>query len=316
MALFSRKQSSVPDRRARRIERESIEGSHSQQGSTAFQRNRTLTGSLSSNVKSTNERNAELRSPRVHAHELRHHRRRLFGALIGVVSVVVLLGFIVYQSIGVSSVSIVGGTTVRDTSAYSATIQRYLSSHPFERTRMTIDTNRLALYLQENGHPEVGSVSPNVAFGGLGIAKIELAPRKPVVSWNTGSTTLFVDSDGNAFSQNYFASPAIEVVDETGIQTADNQVLVSNRFLAFIGKIVGRLHDQGYSVTKIVLPANTTRQILVSLSGVGYPVKLSVDRPAGEQAQDTARALRFLTREGIAPKEYVDVRISGRAYYK
>ncbi len=314
MALFSRKQSSVPDRRARRLERESIETTQPQR--SAFQRNRTLTGSLSSSVRSTSEHTAELRSPRVHAHELRHHRRRLFGALVGVIGVVVLLGFLVYQSIGAPSVQVVGGTVVRDTAPYAATIQRYLSSHPFERTRMTIDTVRLAMYLQENGHPEISSVSPSVEFGGLGVAKIRLTPRKPVVSWNTGVSTLYVDSDGNAFSQNFFAAPTIEVVDETGIQTTDNQVLVSNRFLAFIGRIVGRLHDQGYTVTKIVLPVNTTRQILVSLDGVAYPVKLSVDRPAGEQAQDTARALRFLAKQGIVPKEYVDVRVSGRAYYK
>lgn len=316
MALFSRKQSSVPDRRARRIERDSIEAASGAGQKQTFQRNRTLTGSLSSEVRGVGEHRAELKSARVQAHDLRHHRRRLFGALVGVMAAVGILGFLVYQSIGIPTVTITGATTLHDTNDYAASIQQYLNAHPFERSRLTLDTNRLATYLQENNHPEIATVSPNLSFGGLGVATFQLTPRKPVVSWKTGATTMYVDNNGNAFARNFYAAPAIEVVDETGIQTSDNQVLVSNRFLGFIGKAVGRLHEQGYTVTKIVLPANTTRQILVSLDGVGYPVKLSVDRPAGEQAQDTARAVRYLAKQGIAPREYVDVRISGRAYYK
>lgn len=314
MSLFKRKQA-VPDRRARRLERESIEATNLP-ARPVFQRNRTLTGSLSSDVRGAGERHAELRSPRVHAHDLRHRRRRLFGALIGVLMVVGALGFLVYQSIGLPKVALASPITPQDSKSYEDTIQKYLNSRPFERSRLTLDTIKLAAYLQENGHPEIASVSPILEFAGLGATNITLTPRQPVVSWHTGSATMYVDINGNAFERNYFSEPTIEVVDETGIQTSDNQVLVSNRFLAFIGKAVGRLADQGLTVTKIVLPSNTTRQIQVSLEGVGYPVKLSVDRPAGEQAQDAARSIRYLTKQGLQPKEYIDVRVGGRAYYK
>lgn len=316
MALFSRKQSSVPDRRARRIERDAIDAAANAEKTQTYKRNRTLTGSLSSNVRGAGESLAELRSPRVHAHDLRHHRRRLLGALIGVMGGVLVLSYLIYQSIGIPRVTVIGSTSSQPTTEYVASIQQYLNSHPFERSRLTLDTTRLTTYLQDNDHSEIANVSPELKFGGLGVATFELTPRKPVVSWQTGTKTMYVDDNGNAFTRNFYDTPVIEVVDETGIQTSDNQVLVSNRFLAFIGKAVGRLSEQGYTVTKIILPANTTRQILVSLEGVGYPVKLSVDRPAGEQAQDAARAVRYLLKQRIAPREYIDVRISGRAYYK
>lgn len=315
MPLFKRKQS-VPDRRARRLERESIESTEPTAARPVFQRNRTLTGSLSSDVRGASERHAEFKSPRAHAHDLRHHRRRLFGALMGVLLVTGTLGFLIYQSIGAPAVVVASETTIRDTKDYEDSIQKYLSSRPFERSRLTLDTGRLALYLQENGHPEVESVSRDLQFAGIGVTRITLNPRQPVVSWQTGSSTMYVDLSGDAFERNYFPEPTIQVVDETGIRANDNQILVSNRFLAFIGRAVGQLADQGFTVTKIVLPANTTRQIVVSVEGVGYAVKLSVDRPAGEQAQDAARSIRYLARQGIQPKEYIDVRVGGRAYYK
>ncbi|MGB4762740.1 MAG: hypothetical protein WBP12_05300 [Candidatus Saccharimonas sp.] len=317
MSLFTRKQS-IPDRRARRLERESIEGVDSSSRQT-YQRNRTLTGSLSSEVHGASERHAELRSPRVQAHDLRHHRRRLAGALVGVLAVVGVLGLLVYEAVGTAVVTVKAESSVRDRDmqAYEQTIQSYLNSRPFERSRLTLDTTKLAAYLQENGHPEVASVSDTIEFAGIGAARITLEPRQPVVSWRTGnSPTMYVDLDGNAFERNYFTEPAIQVLDETGIQSRDNQILVSSRFLGFIGKAVGRLANQGLTVTKIVLPADTTRQIWVSVDGVGYRVKMSVDRAAGEQAQDTARSVRYLTKQNIQPKEYIDVRVSGRAYYK
>jgi hypothetical protein len=44
-------------------------------------------------------------------------------------------------------------------------------------------------------------------------------------------------------------------------------------------------------------------------------VKFSVDRAVGEQAEDAARAVRYLDGKGMSP-EYLDVRISGKAFYK
>src|SRR5687768_10643940 len=84
MALFSRKQKNIPRRRiqseipAAPTEGESMDGG-------GFRRNRTLTGSASSKVRSTNEEKAQLKSERVQAHELVRKRRGI-GALFLVVS--------------------------------------------------------------------------------------------------------------------------------------------------------------------------------------------------------------------------------------
>jgi hypothetical protein len=42
---------------------------------------------------------------------------------------------------------------------------------------------------------------------------------------------------------------------------------------------------------------------------------MSVDRPAGEQAEDAMRAIKYLQSKGMTPA-YIDVRVGGKAYYK
>ncbi|HEU5121946.1 MAG TPA: hypothetical protein VFT59_03800, partial [Candidatus Saccharimonadales bacterium] len=84
--LFSKKSSSLPARR----QANTREDRRSEQATPDdldqrynFRRNRTLTGSSSSQVASVNEGNAQLKSPRVQAHELMKRRRRL-GGLFGI----------------------------------------------------------------------------------------------------------------------------------------------------------------------------------------------------------------------------------------
>jgi len=282
----------------------------------AFRRNRTLTGSLSSGVSSVSEHNSELQSTRVQAHHLRRHRRRLGTILFVVLAIIVGLAWMIWQSIVTVQIATDNGASQPlNTKPYTDEIQHYLDSHPFERNRASFNGGSAATYMQNHGFPEVSNISLNTTHRQIGTATLTLTMRKPVVSWKTGASRLYVDKNGVAFARNYYADPTVEVVDQTGIQTVNNQVLASNRFLGFIGLIIGHLHEQGLSVSQVILPADTTHQLLVSMQRVGYPVKISIDRPAADQAEDTARAVRYLTGKDIAPK-YLDVRIGGRAYYQ
>jgi len=282
----------------------------------AYRRNRTLTGSLSSRVASANEKGAELKSPRVQAHDLKRHRRHIGFLLIGSLIVVTGLGLLVWQSI--TTVALVPAGALEksvDTKNYLRLIDEYFASHPLERFRFILKTDSLAQYLQDNGAPEIQSIDPHTHYAGFGKSEMTIQFRRPAVSWDAAGAQLYVDTNGSAFSRNYFAEPTVKVVDKSGIATHDNQVVASGRFLAFMGKIIGRMESEGLPVVAITIPANTTRQVELSIQGKAYPVRFSTDRPTGEQAEDAARAVRYLDRQGYTP-EYVDVRVSGKAYYR
>lgn len=279
-----------------------------------FRRNRTLTGSLSSEVQSAKLHRMELRSPRVQGHDLKAHRRQLSGGLLVVLAMVCLLGYFVYESIAVPVIKAGNNLEVTDTKVYQDKIQAYLNAHPSERLRSTVNVQSLAAYLQSHGAPEVASVEPRLRFAGFGVSQLTLQFRRPVVVWQTNNHTFYVDADGNAFERNYYDRPDVQVVDKTGIPTSGNQVLASDRFLGFIGRLIGRMKTNDYTVTQIILPESTTRQVEVMVTQTSYPIKFSVDRSAGEQAEDAARAIRYLDGKGVVP-EYLDVRVSGKAYY-
>lgn len=284
--------------------------------SYAFRRNRTLTGSLLSEISSPSEHRADLKSPRVQAHTLRYRRRKLVLRLFVLLAGIAGLAWILYQSVVLPSVTLVGvdSPSAETTQRYEKAIQDYLVARPFERLRALIDIKSLIDYLQHD-YPEVQSVEPTVAFAGFGRAKFSIVMRHPVVSWQAGATLVFVDSSGAAFYRNVPESPVVQVIDRTGVQATTNKVLVSNRFLEFVGKVVGYFSAQKYTVSSVILPEGTTRQIEVKLDGVGYPVRLSIDRAAASQVEDAVRAIRYCAEHSVGPA-YLDVRVSRRAFYK
>ena len=302
------RRSSLPSARQTRAGNEELSDRYT------FRRNRTLTGSLSSGVSSATEHRAELKSSRIHAHDLHRHRRKLSAILLSVLAVGALLALLVYQSVAIVRVKALTDAPV-DARQYEEAVQQYLAGRPIERSRLTLNTAELAKYLQTSGYPEVRAVADHMDFDGVGASTINLEFRRPAIVWQTGNTRLYVDDTGVAFTRNYYAEPTVNIVDQSGIGTQDNKVLASNRFLAFIGMVVGRMNASGHTVTQVALPAGTTRQIAVSVVTVPYPIKFSVDRPVGEQAEDAVRAIAYLNAKGISP-EYLDVRVSGKAYYK
>jgi len=139
--------------------------------------------------------------------------------------------------------------------------------------------------------------------------------RTPIAGWSMNGKQQYVDSSGVSFGRNYYPAPSVQIVDNSGIQVAAGQAVASNSFLGFVGQIVGLAKTRGYTTTQVVIPSATTRQIELKLKDIAYPVKFSVDRPAGEQVEDMTNAIEWMKRHNLTP-QYVDVRISGRAFYR
>lgn len=311
MALFAKKQPDAPRRRQDQIPKERATEAGLEQR-YAFRRNRTLTGSSSPHIASTNEANAQLKSPRVQAHELVRKRRHIGLVLVVVLSgVASLLALIMQFSAGV--VVKAQGVSGTIDPVYERTIQEYFSQRPAERLRFLLNSDTLNSYVQ-SVNPEVASIGTD-GPAGFGKSSFIISMRRPIAGWIINGRQQYVDNTGTAFSRNYFATPKVQIVDKSGIQVDAGQAIASNRFLGFVGRVVGLAKAKGYSTQQVIIPASTTRQVELRLEGIAYPVKFSVDRAAGEQVEDMARSLTWLSGHGITP-EYLDVRVAGKAYYK
>lgn len=314
MKLFSSKQPDLPRRRQNTSESSGASEHHPtlDSGSEIFRRNRTLTGSLSSNVWSAaNESSSHLKSARVQAHELTEHRRRLGGILLVAALAVGMLFFLLWQFTATIRIVTPGLQQPITVAPYESAIQKYYGQHPFERFRFAVNQEQLTKFVQQT-LPEVQAVA--LSSGGFTHATVHLTVRQPVAGWKIGSGQYYVDAQGVSFTRNYYPAPAVQIIDHSGVPLESGKAIASNRFLSYVGRTVALSADHAITVEQVVIPAGTTRQLEIHLRGMPYPVKLVIDRPVGEQVEDMARAIAYFKAKRHTP-QYIDVRVSGKAFY-
>lgn len=316
MLGFSKKQSDTPRRRfstgdvssrADKPTAESLEQRY------AFRRNRTITGSSSSDIHSANDHSADLKSPRVKAHELAHKRRRLGFGLLGVLAACMLLVVVITQFTAQVIIESNRDASIRLDPKYEQLVDTYFGKYPAERIRVFLDEEKLLAFLQADA-PEILKIKQQSSVG-FGKTSFAVTVRQPVVSWNLDGKQRFVDANGVSFAKNYFTTPPVQIIDKSGIQVSDGRTIASNRFLGFIGRAIGAMGSHNLNVQSVEIPNRTTRQIKVKVKDVSYPILMSVDRSAGEQAEDAARAIDWMKRHDTNPT-YLDVRVSRRAFYR
>lgn len=224
-----------------------------------------------------------------------------------------LLTWLLYEFTAGIQVAATGGSLPIQSQRYQQVIGEYFAAHPFERLRFALNDAQLNEYLQLSA-PEIQSAHV-AGSAGFGISQFDVTFRRPIASWLIGSKQYYVDDNGVPFQVNYYDNPSVKIVDNSGVQQANGTAVASSRFLRFVGRTVALAKSNGMTIEQATIPAGTTRQVEVKVAGHGYPVKLSLDRPVGEQVEDMQRAIAHFDNKQQTP-QYIDVRISGKAYYK
>jgi len=299
---FRRRTPDVPRRRS--IESQTISVNEPQERS--YMRNRNL-GNVA--------RPADDVSSRTRAHNLTATRRRVGSIFLLIIGICIALALLIGQftaqvTVGVASSQI---TRALDQKEYQKTIDSYLDHHPVERLRFFLSPQQLTTFVT-SVNPEIKSVEQATNWG-IGETQFVVHLRQPIAGWQINGQQYYVDADGVAFEQNYFDTPTVQIVDESGVSLQTGKTVTSTRFLSLVGKIVSLAGERGYTVTQAALPSGTTREIDVTIAQNPAKIKLSIDRGAGEQIEDMDRSLKYLASRGMTV-QYVDLRVSGRAYYQ
>lgn len=312
--MFGKKKQNSSDavpRRRRAVETEDrlpsdVSSSTHVAPATQFRRNQTLSSYRS---------NTPEESSRQKAHDLARQRRRLGSIFLVVAIVIVVLILLLWQLI--AQVHVTTSTkqlsTGFESSKYEKAINEYLALNPSQRLRVSLNTDDLTKYVTSE-LPEVEKLTLS-GVSGLAQSGFTVTFRTPVAGWQINSNQYYVDASGVVFQKNYYDSPKVQIVDESGVSPEQGSAVVGTRLLGFLGKVVSQAQGRGYTPVKAVLPAGTTREVDLYFNERSTYVKFSIDRGAGGQMEDADRSLDYLQSKGVGVT-YVDVRVSGRAAYR
>jgi flagellar basal body rod protein FlgF len=92
---------------------------------------------------------------------------------------------------------------------------------------------------------------------------------------------------------------------------------LSEGSVEFISDVLVQLKTAGINYSRLVLPASS-QELDVFIQGQPYFVKFNMHDPstAREQAGEFLATMHYLQGKSITPASYIDVRLSGRVYYK
>lgn len=313
MKLFSSQHSDAP-RRRHGASRDVRTPRPSAEGQDLFRRNRTLTGSASSHVSgAADESSSHLKSGRVHAHQLADQRRRIGGVLLIVSLSAIVLTILLWQFTASVTIATPGVNHAINTEKYEKAIQDYYARNPFERFRFATNQQALTEFVRVSA-PEVDTLQLD-GSAGFSESQVVIDMRRPIAEWTIDDTQYYVDGKGVSFQVNYFQAPSVRIVDNSGVELKAGTPIASKRFLGYVGRTVALSAEKGLVVEQVIIPEGTTRQLELSLKGYATPILLLIDRQVGEQVEDMARAIAYFRDRELNP-EYIDVRVSGKAYYK
>ena len=310
MNLFKKNKPDMP--RRRQVSREEYKPT---QTTHIFKRNRTLTGTTSNHLDGINA-DSDLQSPRKHTHKLAIARRKVSVIFLVTLVSSLMIWFLISHLTAAVSISVNDALISKpvEKPRYAKVIQEYLDANPLYRLSFLLDQKALTTFVSSK-LPEVSTVIQQ-GMSGLGETNFIIKMREPLAGWNINGKQFYVDSNGIPFEYNYYASSVVQIIDNSGISIQNStNAIASKRFLAFVGRVVSLSKSSGYTVTQAALPVNTTRELELHLKEVGYYVKLSIDRSAGEQVEDMANAIRYFIANGQSP-QYIDVRVGSKAFYR
>lgn len=144
-----------------------------------------------------------------------------------------------------------------------------------------------------------------IAFAALGVVLIILA-----INFLSSRSS---DSINEVIETEAAFEPTIEITDEDAHATSGK---ITSRMRTYIGQLEHDFRDLGYTPIKAVIPTGSVREVDFYLDGHTGFIKTTIDRGSAVSAEDADRLIRYLANQGINDFQYLDVRISGRAFWK
>jgi len=230
--------------------------------------------------------------------------------------VIVLVGCLIYSLILKPEPKIVATSLAyRPVGDYASAAQAQLKS-PKNRTKLTIDEQAITSRLKRQfSEIQVASVGLPI-FGQKPVINLDIAP--PSFILNSDSQRYIVDNAGVAVAlasslPNLKSLPVID--DQSGFSAQVGHQALSSSSVAFINQLVAQAKLSKVPISTITLPA-LAQELDIRTSDKPYFTKFYLGGDASVQIGQFLAARHQFASTHVDPADYLDVRVSGKIYYK
>lgn len=293
------------------------------EGSKAFRRSSSLTGTTSARIKVPAEERGQLQTARLEAQKKQQKHRRAqhrFSFAFGLVVIALMAWANMVKNYAVIYTDQSLAATPPKVS-YQQTAQNFTKAHFAAHFMVSLPREALAKDLMSR-HPEIQKVTVKSQLFSRN-PQLFVSFRQPVLIWKTSKQqqSYYVDSQGKAFDSNVFGKDdsLVKVNDASGIPAELGSAVVSSRQIKFLGVLVGQVQaksDGKIRVNKITFPASSTKEVDVNFNDKPYFARVYLDRSPEEQASEAITSINYLAEKNITPAEYIDVRVKDRVFFR
>lgn len=210
-----------------------------------------------------------------------------------------------------------GRSLQRSDDVYSEFVAKKLSSSVFNKSKLTFNSQPLVESLKQQ-YPEVDSA----------VVTLPLLGHKPIVRIAVSSPVFILATSQGSYYVNDKGIPLVRVsdvqnqpnsvpvvTDETSLPiTVGKQVLTTDT-VNFISQLLEQLNATKTPYESVTLPLEAN-EIQIKPADVPYIVRFNSLQDARTQVGTFLAVKQRLEGKGETPKEYIDVRVEERAYYK
>ena len=236
-------------------------------------------------------------------------------SFIAVITIVLALAYMTTLSSNPKVVIKASSTAAtRNNAEYQAYAAKLMDSSVFNKSKLTMNTDGLALQLLRQ-FPEFQKVSVTVPVLGRRPVITAIPTTPSFVVRGSTDEAFYVNRDGKVVMRATGSVSLPVVVDQSGLNIELGKQILTKDNVAFLSEVIRQLAAKQLTITDMTLPP-VANELHVRVDGKPYYIKFNMTGDPRLQAGTYLALDQKLVGDKVVPKEYVDVRVEERVYYK
>lgn len=249
-------------------------------------------------------------------------RLDLLPALFAILALVFCLVYVSTLSskpkLVLSGTDVAARTMLSATDTYESNMQDVFDASVQNRSKLLINTDEVAAQLEE-AYPELGEISIILPLVGRRPV-VQAQPQRPALILTTGDTAYAVDQNGRIGIEATQVPTSVReslavLQDQSGVELTQGQHALSRASTQFVADVFYQLQAAKISVRSMVL-TNSPDEMHIRIKDKPYFIKFNLRGSSRAQAGTYLATAKKLQQDNHAPKEYIDVRVPGKVFYK